>query len=104
MKLDDKIILITGGTGSFGTYMTQRLIETEVKKIIIFSRDEDKQRIMKKNFNSEKLKFIIGDVRDYNKIDDSLKNVDIILHAGALKQIPSVEFYPMEAIKTKWQK
>jgi UDP-glucose 4-epimerase len=100
MNVDGKTILITGGTGSFGTYMTQRLLNTDVKKIIIFSRDEDKQRMMKSSFNSDKLKFLIGDVRDYEKIDDSLRNVDIILHAGALKQIPSVEFYPMEAIKT----
>lgn len=80
--------------------MTKQLINTEVKKIIIFSRDEDKHRVMQNHFNTDKLKFIIGDVRDHSKIDDSLKNVDIILHAGALKQIPSVEFYPMEAIKT----
>jgi len=98
--LEDKTILITGGTGSFGYQMTKRLLKVNDTKIEIFSRDEDKQRIMKSHFNDDRIKFVLGDIRDYDRVEEALKGIDFVLHAGALKQIPSVEFNPMEAIKT----
>ena len=98
--LKDKVLLITGGTGSFGNAVMQRFLNSEFKEIRIFSRDEKKQDDMRKKFNSPKLKFYIGDVRDYNSIYSAMKGVDYVFHAAALKQVPSCEFYPMEAVKT----
>ncbi len=96
----DKILLITGGTGSFGNAVLERFLNTEVKEIRIFSRDEKKQEDMRLRLKSDKVKFYIGDVRDYESVDSALKGVDYIFHAAALKQVPSCEFYPMEAVKT----
>ncbi|WP_028862356.1 polysaccharide biosynthesis protein [Psychromonas aquimarina] len=96
----NKILLITGGTGSFGNAVLNRFLETEIKEIRIFSRDEKKQDDMRKKFNSDKLKFYIGDVRDYQSISNAMRGVDFVFHAAALKQVPSCEFYPLEAVKT----
>ncbi|WP_346534629.1 polysaccharide biosynthesis protein [Acinetobacter sp. 8_A20231192] len=96
----DKILLITGGTGSFGNAVLKRFLETDIKEIRIFSRDEKKQDDMRKKYHSSKLKFYIGDVRDYNSILNATRGVDYIYHAAALKQVPSCEFHPMEAVKT----
>ena len=98
--LKDKRFLITGGTGSFGNQMVKYLIKTNIKKIIIFSRDEKKQEELRNHYNSKKLDFFIGDVRDYNSVYNATKQVDYIFHAAALKQVPSCEFYPLEAINT----
>ena len=97
---DISAILITGGTGSFGNAILRRFLETDIKEIRIFSRDELKQDNMRKLFNNKKLKFYIGDVRDPNSIDDAINGVDFVFHAAALKQVPSCEFYPMQAVKT----
>lgn len=97
---DCKVLLITGGTGSFGNAVLNRFLETDVKEIRIFSRDEKKQDDMRKKFNSDKLKFYIGDVRDYQSVSNAMRGVDYIFHAAALKQVPSCEFYPLEAVKT----
>ncbi len=96
----DKILLITGGTGSFGNAVLRRFLNTDIKEIRIFSRDEKKQDDMRKKYNNHKLKFYIGDVRDVNSIKDAIRGVDFIFHAAALKQVPSCEFYPMQAVKT----
>jgi UDP-glucose 4-epimerase len=96
----DKVLLITGGTGSFGNAVLKRFLETDIKEIRIFSRDEKKQDDMRKRYQSSKLKFYIGDVRDYNSILNATRGVDYIYHAAALKQVPSCEFHPMEAVKT----
>lgn len=96
----DKILLITGGTGSFGNAVLKRFLETDVKEIRIFSRDEKKQEEMRIAQNNSKLKFYIGDVRDYDSICQAMKGVDYVFHAAALKQVPSCEFYPMEAVRT----
>jgi len=96
----DKTLLITGGTGSFGNAVLERFLNTEVKEIRIFSRDEKKQEDMRIRLKNAKVKFYIGDVRDYESIDSALKGVDYIFHAAALKQVPSCEFYPMEAVRT----
>jgi len=98
--LKNKSLLITGGTGSFGNAVLKRFLDTDIKEIRIFSRDEKKQHDMRVELKNEKLKFVIGDVRDYDSISSALKNVDYIFHAAALKQVPSCEFYPIEAIKT----
>jgi UDP-N-acetylglucosamine 4,6-dehydratase/5-epimerase len=98
--IKNKILLITGGTGSFGGAVLRRFIATNIKEIRIFSRDELKQDDMRKFYNSDKLKFYIGDVRDKNSIDDAMRGVDYVFHAAALKQVPSCEFYPMQAVKT----
>ena len=100
MNFKNKIILITGGTGSFGNAMINKLLKTEINQIRIFSRDEKKQDDMRKLFKSDKLKFYLGDVRDINSIKLSMKGVDFVFHAAALKQVPSCEFYPIEAVKT----
>lgn len=96
----DKTLLITGGTGSFGNAVLKRFLQTDIKEIRVFSRDEKKQDDMRKKYNSSKLKFYIGDVRDYTSILNATRGVDYIYHAAALKQVPSCEFYPMEAVKT----
>ena len=93
-------ILITGGTGSFGKQMTARLLKRKIKEIRIFSRDEKKQDDMRKEFSDSKIKFYLGDIRDTSSVREVVKNVDYIFHAAALKQVPSCEFYPMEAVKT----
>ena len=99
--LKNKTFLITGGTGSFGRKLTEYLLkEGSLKKIIIFSRDEDKQHSMRIKLNSKKLEFRIGDVRDESSLEKSFTKVDFIFHAAALKHVPSCEFFPMEAIKT----
>ena len=96
----DKILLITGGTGSFGNAVLKRFIDTDIAEIRIFSRDEKKQDDMRKFYASSKLKFYIGDVRDYQSVLNATRGVDYIFHAAALKQVPSCEFHPMEAVKT----
>ncbi|UUX35245.1 polysaccharide biosynthesis protein [Fundicoccus culcitae] len=96
----NKILLITGGTGSFGNAVLERFLDSEFKEIRIFSRDEKKQDDMRKFYNNPKIKFYIGDVRDINSIRDAVRGVDYIFHAAALKQVPSCEFFPMEAVKT----
>ena len=98
----NKIILIVGGTGSFGKALTTKVLgkNYEIKEIRIFSRDEKKQEDMRKNFNNFKLTFYLGDVRDKESLNYAMKNVDYVFHAAALKQVPSCEFYPMEAVKT----
>ena len=98
--LKDKVLLITGGTGSFGHAVVDRFLDTDIKEIRILSRDEKKQDDMRKLYNNSKLKFYIGDVRDLNSIVDAFKGVDYVFSAAALKQVPSCEFYPMEAVKT----
>ena len=97
---EGKILLITGGTGSFGNAVLKRFLQTDIKEIRIFSRDEKKQDDMRKKYQSSKLKFYIGDVRDYNSVLNATRGVDYIYHAAALKQVPSCEFHPMEAVKT----
>lgn len=96
----DKCLLITGGTGSFGNAVLNRFLDTEIKEIRIFSRDEKKQDDMRKELWSPKVKFFIGDVRDYSSIASAMHGVDFVFHAAALKQVPSCEFFPMEAVKT----
>jgi UDP-glucose 4-epimerase len=96
----DKTLLITGGTGSFGKAVLSRFLSEDFKEIRIFSRDEKKQESMRIDLNNEKVKFYIGDVRDYQSINQAMSSVDYVFHAAALKQVPSCEFYPMEAIKT----
>ncbi len=100
IDFSNKTLLITGGTGSFGHAVVDRFLQTNIKEIRILSRDEKKQDDMRKEYNNNKLKFYIGDVRDYNSITDAFKGVDYVFHAAALKQVPSCEFYPMEAVKT----
>ncbi|OBU12066.1 UDP-glucose 4-epimerase [Photobacterium aquimaris] len=95
-----KTLLITGGTGSFGKTVLNKFIDSNIGKIIIFSRDEKKQEELRLKYNSDKIRFIIGDVRDYNSIHSALRCVDFVFHAAALKQVPSCEFYPLEAVKT----
>jgi len=95
-----KILLITGGTGSFGNEVLKRFLDTDIKEIRIFSRDEKKQDDMRKFYNNPKLKFFIGDVRDISTLEFVMKDVDYIFHAAALKQVPSCEFFPLEAVKT----
>lgn len=98
--LNNDILLITGGTGSFGNAVLQRFLDTDIKEIRIFSRDEKKQYDMRNKIKNNKVKYYIGDVRDYESINYAMKGVDYVFHAAALKQVPSCEFYPNEAIKT----
>lgn len=97
---EDKVLMITGGTGSFGNAVLNRFLTSGVREIRIFSRDEKKQEDIRIALNNSKLKFYIGDVRNYDSIFDALKGVDYVFHAAALKQVPSCEFYPMEAVRT----
>lgn len=96
----DKVLMITGGTGSFGNAVLKRFLSTEVREIRIFSRDEKKQEDMRIAINNSKLKFYIGDVRDHDSVYQAMRGVDYVFHAAALKQVPSCEFYPMEAVRT----
>lgn len=96
----EKTLLITGGTGSFGNAVMERFLETDIKEIRIFSRDEKKQEDMRIRYNNDKLKFYIGDVRDIASVKNAMYGVDYIFHAAALKQVPSCEFFPLEAVKT----
>ena len=96
----DKVLLITGGTGSFGNAVLRRFLETEVKEIRIFSRDEKKQDDMRHRLQNPQIKFYIGDVRDKRSVDNAMRGVDYIFHAAALKQVPSCEFFPIEAVNT----
>jgi UDP-N-acetylglucosamine 4,6-dehydratase/5-epimerase len=97
---NNKVLMITGGTGSFGNAVLKRFLSTDVREIRIFSRDEKKQEEMRIALNNEKLKFYIGDIRNYDSIFQAMKGVDYVFHAAALKQVPSCEFYPMEAVRT----
>lgn len=96
----DKVVTITGGTGSFGRHVLKRFLATDVGEIRIFSRDEKKQEEMRSEINNSKLKFYIGDVRSYDSIHQALRGVHYVFHAAALKQVPSCEFYPLEAVRT----
>jgi UDP-N-acetylglucosamine 4,6-dehydratase len=101
MEIKNKVLLITGGTGSFGNAVLQRFLNTDhFKEIRIFSRDEKKQDDMRNQLKNPKLKFFIGDVRDYDSVEPATRGVDYIFHAAALKQVPSCEFFPMQAVKT----
>jgi UDP-N-acetylglucosamine 4,6-dehydratase len=97
---NQKVLMITGGTGSFGNTVLKRFLSSDVREIRIFSRDEKKQEEMRIALNNPKLKFYIGDVRDYESVSEGMKGVDYVFHAAALKQVPSCEFYPMEAVRT----
>lgn len=97
---ENKCLLITGGTGSFGNAVLKRFIDSKIREIRIFSRDEKKQHDMRVEMKNDKLKFYIGDVRDFDSISNALKDVDYVFHAAALKQVPSCEFYPIEAVRT----
>ena len=96
----DKVLLITGGTGSFGNAVLNRFLNTDIAEIRIFSRDEKKQEDMRIKYKNDKIKFYLGNVRDYRSIDDAMDGVDYVFHAAALKQVPSCEFFPLEAVKT----
>lgn len=99
-QFNNKIILITGGTGSFGNAVLSRFLHTDIKEIRVFSRDEKKQEDMRIELNNSKIKFYIGDIREYLSIRTAMSGVDYVFHAAALKQVPSCEFYPMEAVRT----
>ncbi|MFA6725341.1 MAG: polysaccharide biosynthesis protein [Candidatus Cloacimonadaceae bacterium] len=96
----NKNLMITGGTGSFGNAVLHRFLNTDIKEIRIFSRDEKKQEDMRKFYNNSKIKFHIGDVRDYDSVDNAMLGVDYVFHAAALKQVPSCEFFPVQAVRT----
>lgn len=95
-----KVLLITGGTGSFGNAVLNHFLDSDIKEIRIFSRDEKKQEDMRIEYKNDKLNFIVGDIRDFDSINNAMRDVDFLFHAAALKQVPSCEFYPMQAIKT----
>ena len=97
--LNNKTLLITGGTGSFGNAVLKKFLSSDLKEIRIFSRDEKKQHDMRVEYNNHKLKFYIGDVRDYQSILEASRDVDYVFHSAALKQVPSCEFYPIQAVK-----
>ena len=96
----NKVLLITGGTGSFGNAVLQKFINTDINEIRIFSIDEKKQDDMRRRYQNKKIKFYLGDVREKQSIDQAIVGVDFVFHAAALKQVPSCEFYPMEAVRT----
>lgn len=96
----NKTLMITGGTGSFGNAVMERFLDTDIKEIRIFSRDEKKQDDMRKKYNNDKLKFYLGDVRNIDSLKNAMHNVDYVFHAATLKQVPSCEFFPLEAVKT----
>ena len=98
--LKDKVVLVTGGTGSFGKKFTRKALELGVKKIIVFSRDELKQYEMKQEFQDERIRFFIGDVRDAERLERAFSGVDIVIHAAAMKHVDACEYNPFEAIKT----
>tara|TARA_A100001388_G_C28732920_1_gene482475 strand:+ start:174 stop:1181 length:1008 start_codon:yes stop_codon:yes gene_type:complete len=100
MNISGKRFLITGGTGSFGTTVCEYLLKNDVKEVRIFSRDENKQYQMRRRIKNEKVNFFIGDIRDYDSVLQACNNIDFVFHAAALKQVPSCEFYPLEAVKT----
>jgi UDP-glucose 4-epimerase len=100
MKFEDKTLLITGGTGSFGNAVLQKLLSTKIKEIRVFSRDEKKQDDMRMEYRNDKIKYYIGDIRNFDSINQAMVGVDYVFHAAALKQVPSCEFYPMEAVRT----
>jgi UDP-N-acetylglucosamine 4,6-dehydratase len=100
MNFKNKTLLITGGTGSFGNAVMQHFINTDIGEIRVFSRDEKKQEDIRIEYKSDKLNFIIGDVRDFNSVNSAMNGVDYVFHAAALKQVPSCEFYPMQAVQT----
>ena len=97
---EGKVILVTGGTGSFGGYFVNYLLDKNFKEIRVFSRDELKQEEMRLKFQNPKIKFYIGDIRDRRSVDDAMSGVDYVFHAAALKQVPSCEFFPMQATQT----
>ena len=99
----EKVLVITGGTGSFGNAVLEHFLQSDLSEIRIFSRDEKKQEDMRIHHRNDKLKFYIGDVRDYDSVNDALRGADYVFHAAALKQVPSCEFYPMEAVRTNVQ-
>jgi UDP-glucose 4-epimerase len=98
--LKDKVLMITGGTGSFGNTVLNRFLDTDIRQIIIFSRDEKKQEDMRISLRNPKIRFVIGDVRSYDSVTQAMRGVDFVFHAAALKQVPSCEFYPIEAVRT----
>jgi UDP-glucose 4-epimerase len=98
--LKDTVVLITGGTGSFGHTVVNRLLQSNCAEVRVFSRDEKKQEDMRLALRNERIKFHIGDVREYAGVEEALRGVDYVFHAAALKQVPSCEFYPMEAVRT----
>lgn len=103
IDISGKCVLVTGGTGSFGKTMVKHLLSRNCSEVRVFSRDETKQEYMRIAFNEDRLKFYIGDVRDYSSISSAMKGVDYVFHAGALKQVPSCEFFPMQAVLTNIQ-